>query len=243
MKGEANPALPGTSQRPSPQQGRRPSDLVDFLLPSSLVYVTDSSFNTTTDNPAAILAILPAQRKSDSIATKQNPRLHSADRFLGTKANHPPSARPSLPSRARTTPTQTLESHVRKALKALPLCYKKVFQKLAPRRSNICRPRSTPLPPSSHDCLLLPAEQHHLPCIRKQAPRQLRQNRSGGARAANFRSSTTGNGHAACRACWTGIVLALCPKVTLHHLLCNFLDCFVFVLDFWVRAGRLLAQS
>lgn len=103
-----------------------------------------------------------------------------------------------------------------------------MFQKLAPRRSNICRPRSTPLPPSSHDCLLLPAE-HHLPCIRKKAPRQLRQNRSGGARAANFRSSTTGNGHAACRACWTGIVLALCSKVTLHHLLCKFLDCSVFL--------------
>ena len=57
---DANPALPGTSQRPSPQQGRRASsDLIDFfVLPPSLVYVTDSSFDiVTTDTPAAILAI------------------------------------------------------------------------------------------------------------------------------------------------------------------------------------------
>lgn len=70
-------------------------------------------------HPAAILAIFPAQRMSDgdSIATKQNPRLHPADRFLGTEANHPPSARPSLPSRADERPSRkplkvTFEKHL-----------------------------------------------------------------------------------------------------------------------------------
>ena len=113
---EANPALPGTSQRPSPQQGRRrPSDLVD---PTPFLLLLSSTLQTLpSTSPAAILAIVPARRLSDSIATKQNPRLHSADRFLGTEANHPPSARPSLPSRADERPPRkplkvTFEKHL-----------------------------------------------------------------------------------------------------------------------------------
>jgi hypothetical protein len=154
----------------------------------------------------------------------RNPRLHSADRLLGTRANHPPPGTPVPCGPVYRPVPATLESHVEKQHFCCRKCFRSTQQAGPIYVDHVALFATSP-----HKCLSLPAEicPAYARKQRRRAPRQLRTRLRGGA--IHYRQRT----------CSLTCVLDKNSSLTLPKgdfaSSLGFLDCFVFVLVFWVE--------